>query len=133
MPDGITFNPVVFTSWKEIASYLGKGVRTVQRWEAQFGLPVQRPNSRAKGIVRASREELDRWITTRWSPRTGQPAVLSVPVPAANVPVGSRSVNADVEASQELRMRSRALLEALQQTVQELRHNCEQLAVTAAH
>ena len=30
----------VFSSWKEIAAYLGKGVRTVQRWEAVLGLPV---------------------------------------------------------------------------------------------
>jgi predicted RNase H-like nuclease (RuvC/YqgF family) len=58
-----------FTSWKEIANYLGKGVRTVQRWETQLGLPVQRPNQRDKGIVRASREELDKWIATVWAMR----------------------------------------------------------------
>jgi hypothetical protein len=29
-------------SWKEIASYLGRGVRTVQRWECEEGLPVHR-------------------------------------------------------------------------------------------
>jgi hypothetical protein len=29
------------TSWKEIGQYLGKGVRTVQRWEQQMGLPVR--------------------------------------------------------------------------------------------
>ena len=28
--------PSVFTSWKEIACYLGKGIRTVQRWERDF-------------------------------------------------------------------------------------------------
>jgi hypothetical protein len=26
--------------WKEIAAYVGKGVRTVQRWEKAHGLPV---------------------------------------------------------------------------------------------
>jgi hypothetical protein len=67
--------PVVFNSWKEIASYLGKGVRTVQRWEVQFGLPVQRPNIKNKGVVRASREELDHWVATRWSQR---PSVSSL-------------------------------------------------------
>ena len=29
-------------SWKEIAAYLGRGVRTVQRWEREEGLPVHR-------------------------------------------------------------------------------------------
>ena len=28
--------------WKEIAAFLGKGVRTVQRWEREQGLPVHR-------------------------------------------------------------------------------------------
>ena len=28
--------------WKEIASFLGRGVRTVQRWETALGLPVHR-------------------------------------------------------------------------------------------
>lgn len=50
------------TSWKEIAQYVGKGVRTVQRWECQLGLPVHRPNDRAKGIVFAVAEELDVWM-----------------------------------------------------------------------
>ncbi len=71
MPNGMTsHDSQIFTSWKEIASYLGKGVRTVQRWEAQFGLPVQRPNARSKGIVRASRADLDEWVATRWSSRS---------------------------------------------------------------
>ena len=29
-------------SWKVIAAYLGRGVRTVQRWERDEGLPVHR-------------------------------------------------------------------------------------------
>ena len=59
----------LLTSWKEIASYLGKGVRTVQRWEQQFGLPVRRPNEKAKGIVHATRQELDQWLEMQWSQR----------------------------------------------------------------
>ena len=30
-------------SWKEIAAYLRRDIRTVQRWEKQEGLPVHRP------------------------------------------------------------------------------------------
>ena len=59
--------PELLTSWKEIANYLGKGVRTVQRWEQQFGLPVRRPNEKIKGIVHATRHELDRWLGEQWS------------------------------------------------------------------
>ena len=51
---------VVLTSWKEIAAYLGKGVRTVQRWEAGMGLPVRRPGPE-RHIVLAYSAELDEW------------------------------------------------------------------------
>ena len=51
----------LLTSWKEIAMHLGKGVRTVQRWEHEMGLPVRRPPSRRKGIVLAYSEELEAW------------------------------------------------------------------------
>ena len=50
------------TSWKEIAEYLGKGVRTVQRWERTMGLPVRRPGGYHKGIVFVLIEDLDAWL-----------------------------------------------------------------------
>ena len=59
----------VMTSWKEIARYLGKGVRTAQRWESEFGLPVrrnERSGSGTKSVVIAIPEELDAWIRTRY-------------------------------------------------------------------
>jgi hypothetical protein len=49
------------SSWKEIAAYLGKGVRTVQRWEQQFGLPIRRPNSKSH-VIFALPQELDAWL-----------------------------------------------------------------------
>jgi len=51
----------VFTSWKEIAAFFGKGVRTVQRWERKFGLPISRPTL-AKNVVLATEMELREWI-----------------------------------------------------------------------
>jgi hypothetical protein len=57
------------TSWKEIATYLGKSVRTVQRWEASLGLPVRRPNANDRNIVVALPAELDLWIKKRLQPR----------------------------------------------------------------
>jgi transposase len=52
----------VLTSWKEIAQHFGKGVRTVQRWEKELGLPVQRTKTGKKGIVLAFPNDLDNWV-----------------------------------------------------------------------
>ena len=52
----------MLSSWKEIAAYLGKGVRTVQRWERELRLPVRRPIAHDKRIVIALPEELDHWV-----------------------------------------------------------------------
>jgi len=56
--------PAILASWKEIARYLGKGVRTVQRWEREAGLPVHRPTATAtnKAPVLAYPAELDAWV-----------------------------------------------------------------------
>jgi hypothetical protein len=54
--------PKILNSWKEIASYLGRGVRTVQRWEANLGLPVRRPNQHMRSAVIAISDELDAWV-----------------------------------------------------------------------
>ena len=64
--------PNVLTSWKEIAHYLGKGVRTVQRWEAEFGLPVRRPKSKSHHAVLALPEELDAWVRSQTTDRGSQ-------------------------------------------------------------
>lgn len=48
-------------SWKEIAAYLNRSVRTVRRWEATEGLPVHRHMHRSLGSVYAHRSEIDAW------------------------------------------------------------------------
>jgi TolB-like protein/Tfp pilus assembly protein PilF len=48
-------------SWKEIATYLGRDVTTVQRWERQEGMPVQRHLHHKRGSVYALCSELDAW------------------------------------------------------------------------
>jgi Tol biopolymer transport system component len=55
-------------SWKEIASYLGRGIRTVQRWEREEGLPVHRLDHAKRGSVYASRRELTAWWESRVRP-----------------------------------------------------------------
>ncbi len=49
------------SSWKEIASYLKRTVRTVQRWERHEGLPIHRHKHRRANSVYAHRSELDNW------------------------------------------------------------------------
>jgi hypothetical protein len=48
-------------SWKAIASYLGREVRTVMRWEKERGLPIHRGPGSAGGVVFADMDELDAW------------------------------------------------------------------------
>jgi TolB-like protein len=52
-------------SWKEIASYLRRDVRTVQRWEKKEGLPVYRHLHDKLGSIYAYRNELADWFNTR--------------------------------------------------------------------
>jgi Tol biopolymer transport system component len=52
-------------SWKEIAAYLGRGVRTVQRWEREEGLPVHRLLHDKRGSIYARKEELAVWWESR--------------------------------------------------------------------
>jgi phage terminase Nu1 subunit (DNA packaging protein) len=58
----------LLNSWKEIAAHLGRGVRTVQRWENQLGLPVHRPAGKDHSAVLAFSTELDEWLTRRPRP-----------------------------------------------------------------
>ena len=55
----------VLNSWKELSAYLGRGVRTLQRWEQELGLPVHRPRAKSRGPVMAVPEELDAWLRQR--------------------------------------------------------------------
>src|SRR5262249_14108109 len=52
----------IFSGWKEIASYLGKGVRSVQRYACENGLPIHRPSGRSGGAVIATKGELNGWV-----------------------------------------------------------------------
>jgi DNA-binding NarL/FixJ family response regulator len=62
--DGASNSPnrKILNSWKEIANHLGRGVRTVQRYEEKFGLPVRRVAGRDRTAVMAFSDELDQWL-----------------------------------------------------------------------
>jgi hypothetical protein len=68
-------------SWKEIAVYLKRGARTVQRWEREEGLPVHRLVHGKLGSVYAYRPELDAWWRSREAELANEP-----PLPAAATP-----------------------------------------------
>lgn len=63
-------------SWKEIAAYLGRGVRTVVRWEKAEGLPVHRHVHERRSSVFAFRSEIDAWWQSR---RETLPEVETLP------------------------------------------------------
>jgi hypothetical protein len=55
-------SPDTLNGWKDIAAYLGKSVRSAQRWERELQLPVHRIVTPDGGqIVYASRSEIDAW------------------------------------------------------------------------
>jgi TolB-like protein/Flp pilus assembly protein TadD len=64
-PEGSSLPGKKLDSWGEIASYLGREVRTVQRWERTEGLPVHRHEHKKKSTVYAYSRELDDWIKKR--------------------------------------------------------------------
>jgi hypothetical protein len=55
----------ILDSWKEIASYVGRNVRTCQNWEKELGLPIHRLDGSPKSRVFAYTGELDSWREER--------------------------------------------------------------------
>lgn len=52
----------MLSSWKEIAHFFGKGVRTVQRWEKTLDLPIRRPPGAPSNVVLARTSDLEEWM-----------------------------------------------------------------------
>lgn len=52
----------MLSSWKEIAQFFGKGVRTVQRWEKTLDLPIHRPPGAPSNVVLAKESDLEEWM-----------------------------------------------------------------------
>lgn len=82
--------------WKEIATYLHCGVRTVQRWEA-LGMPVSRIRVGDRGPVMAQTDDLDAWINQQ----SGKSKGRLRPDIEANV---SRAASARASAMKELKI-----------------------------
>jgi len=72
-------------SWKEIALFFSKDVRTVKRWEKERALPVHRAPGKPGGSVYAFADELTGWLNAS-SPK------LEEVIPAAKAPTRSRTL-----------------------------------------
>jgi len=84
-------------SWKAIADYLGRDVRSVQRWESERGLPVHRiPGSRSGGVF-AYTAEIEAWLHGRSGGRDVHPQ--ADPRLAASSPVEQPAAAENVEPS----------------------------------
>jgi CheY-like chemotaxis protein len=92
---------MLLTGWKNIANHLKCGVRSAQRWEVEFGLPVRRPAGGDRHLVFAFSEELDEWV------RQVEPAKLQYTQPGISLQAELRKQLA------ELRIRQRQLMAEL--------------------
>lgn len=70
-------------SWKEIAAYFDRRVRTVQRWEKSEGLPVHRLHHEKGSSVYAYVSELEQWVLRRSAPPAPEETEKLAPAPSA--------------------------------------------------
>lgn len=64
-PEGSPLSEKRLDSWKAIAAFLDRAVRTAQRWERSEGLPVWRHAHNTKSSVHAYGSELQQWLKNR--------------------------------------------------------------------
>lgn len=123
-----TGDPAVLSCWKDIAKYLGKGVRTVQRWEREFALPVRRPKSaNRKSAVAAHPRDLDAWLTSRWAVRAAKET--AGPLETAAELIGLKTaIKEKIDAARALRVQQGHLIHELSAAMQMLVQNCDLLA-----
>ncbi len=68
--------------WKAIAGYLGRDIRTVQRWELNEHLPIHRLEHKQRATAYAFAAELDEWLAKRAphdNTETGAPTTAPAP------------------------------------------------------
>ena len=116
----------VLNSWKEVAQYLERGVRTVQRWEADLGLPVRRPRGKKRSAVIAICSEIDDWVSSC-------PAFLASQENGLSAQAG-KIILCDQVAGQsplsESILRSRFLRSTVRRSRQELRSTIARLLIS---
>lgn len=76
-------------SWKAIAEYLGRDVRTVHRWEKTLGLPVRRVSGERGRSVFAYTAEIDAWLQAH-------PPTSPEDIPSTDATIGTLAIDAAV-------------------------------------
>ncbi|MBS1841907.1 MAG: hypothetical protein JST77_13785, partial [Acidobacteria bacterium] len=79
-------------SWGEIAAYLRREIRTVQRWERNLCLPIHRLSVGKNSSVYAYPSELDRWYKEREPRLAKEDPEVDEPAPSRNPPLPSSTV-----------------------------------------
>jgi hypothetical protein len=131
-----TTRPTVLTSWKDIAQYMGKGVRTVQRWEQDFALPVRRPSGANKKAILARPGDLDAWVALRCGRRPPSAAFTAVfavmPQMSGDISRARASLealsalNAQIQTSTMLRARHVELMDQVSSALVRLRRELQE-------
>src|SRR5579862_2987281 len=85
-------------SWKQIAAYLKRSVRTVRRWERDEGLPVHRHMHRSLASVFALRSEIDAWRSSATRGPQRYPAGAREPESIAVLPFANLCAEAQANA-----------------------------------
>jgi hypothetical protein len=114
----------VLSSWKDIARYMGKGVRTVQRWERDFGLPVRRARGANRKAILARPADLDAWVALQCPSRNSGTAVVGQKTALVADGAHLRTLmllNTQMETSRMLRYSMRTLMSEVHQAVDRLR------------
>jgi hypothetical protein len=120
----------VLSSWKDIAKYMGKGVRTVQRWEHHLGLPVRRPNGVShKSAVLLDRSDLDAWLATRFSARGAARESVAKGIESSDST--RSSLREGIRKARALRDANHALTEQICESVRLLTERCDLLSTQA--
>ena len=122
----VSEDSTVLSSWKDIARYLGKGVRTVQRWERHLGLPVRRPiGASQKSAVVLYRGDVDTWLATRFSART----LLKDGEEGSRSSRSARStLKESIRTARELRTANQKLTEQVSASIRLLTERCDLLS-----
>lgn len=107
---------LVLSGWKEIANHLGKGVRTVQRYERDLGLPVRRP-TRESTVVFAITSEIDAWVEA-CPMRATLRSMATIPKPSGEATVQTLRKNVE---------EMRRLAKQMQELKGDLRYSLEML------
>jgi len=119
-------SPSMLNSWKEIASYLDRGVRTVQRWERDLQLPVHRIGKGRRSPVYALVPELKFWLITSQT-ESGRPerGPQALGQPRHRDGQNGQERNSPIQLSHQLIAESRELVRTIAEASVRQQHQTE--------